>query len=154
MGWLGNALYPVAMPLDHAGLEVLDTEQCLALLARIELGRVAVCTAGFPAIFPVNFRLLDGSVVFRTGEGTKLNSAIWNAGIAFEADAVNSIFEIGWSVMIVGRAAEVVDPTKIAETMHMGLRPWAPGSRSHVIRIMADSISGRRIVGKGETHTG
>jgi len=42
--------------------------------------------------FPVNFRLFDGSVVFRTGEGTKLNSAIWNAGIAFEADAVNSLF--------------------------------------------------------------
>ena len=45
-------------------------------------------------------------------EGTKLNSAIWNAGIAFEADAVNSVFELGWSVMIVGRAEEVVDPSR------------------------------------------
>ena len=132
---------------------MLDTEQCLALLRRVELGRVAVCTAGFPAIFPVNFRLLDGSVVFRTGEGTKLNSAIWNAGIAFEADAVNSVFELGWSVMIVGRAEEVVDPTEIAETVQMGLRPWAPGSRSHVIRIKETSVSGRRIVGNGDTHT-
>jgi len=141
------------MPFDRAGLEVLDTEQCLALLRRIELGRVAVCTAGFPAIFPVNFRLLDRSVVFRTGEGTKLNSAIWNAGVAFEADAVNSVFELGWSVMIVGRAEEIVDPTEIAETVQMGLRPWAPGSRSHVIRIQGDSISGRRIVGKSDTHS-
>ncbi len=132
---------------------MLYPEQCLELLHRVELGRVAVCTAGFPAIFPVNFRLLDGSVVFRTGEGTKLNSAIWNAGVAFEADALNSVLELGWSVLIVGRAEEVIDPTEIAETVQMGLRPWAPGSRSHVIRIKGDSISGRRIIGNGETHT-
>jgi len=106
-----------------------------------------------PAIFPVNFRLLDGSVVLRTGEGTKLNAAIWNAGIAFEADAANSVFELGWSVLIVGTAEEVIEPTEIAETIQMGLRPWAPGSRSHVVRIRAEAVSGRRIVANIEAHT-
>jgi len=37
--------------------------------------------------------------------------------------------------MIVGRAEEVVDPTEIAETVQMELRPWTPGSRSRVISI-------------------
>ena len=114
------------------------------------MGRVAVSTDEGPLVFPVNFALLDDSVVFRTGEGTKLDAAVRNALVAFEADAVNSIFEVGWSVIILGRAEEVTDPTEIDQTTQMGLRPWAPGSRSHVVRIKARTLSGRRIVGASD----
>jgi nitroimidazol reductase NimA-like FMN-containing flavoprotein (pyridoxamine 5'-phosphate oxidase superfamily) len=135
------------MPLDRAGLEILDADQCLGLLRTVLVGRVAVSPGGIPTILPVNFALLDTSVVFRTGDGTKLDAAIRNAVVAFEADAIHSLFETGWSVVVAGVAEEVRDLTKIDRVTQMGLRPWAPGSRSHLIKINPTIVSGRRIMG-------
>lgn len=137
------------MVFDGAGLEILDTPQCLALIRRVQVGRVAVTTDEGPVIFPVNFVVLDGSVVFRTGEGTKLDAAVRNVKVAFEADAVHSTFEIGWSVIILGTAEELHDPAEVERAIQMRLRPWAPGIRSHVVRITATAVTGRRIVGDG-----
>jgi len=134
--------------LDRAGLEILDVGQCLRLLRSVRVGRVAVSSEAVPIIFPVNFGVLDASVVFRTGEGTKLDAAIRNASVAFEADAIHSVFETGWSVVVVGTAEEVLDATEIDRVTQMGLRSWAPGSRSHLIKIRPTTISGRRIVGE------
>src|SRR5262249_15027106 len=54
-------------------LEVLDRDECLALLARESLGRLAVVSDdGRPYVFPVNFALDGAAVVFRTDHGTKL----------------------------------------------------------------------------------
>jgi len=112
---------------------------------------VAVTVEALPTIFPVNFILLDGSVVFRTGDGTKLDAAARNAVVAFEADAIHSLEHHGWSVVVIGMAEEVTDPTEVDRTSQMGLRPWAPGSRSHVVRIQAHTVTGRRII--GDSHT-
>jgi len=99
--------------------------------------------------FPVNFRLFDGSVVFRTGEGTKLNSAIWNAGIAFEADAVNSVFE--------GMERHDRRESRGGRGPHRDRRDGADGTSSVDSRFsvtrhqhQGDSISGRRIVGNSD----
>lgn len=134
------------MTVDQAGLEILDVDQCLRRLRSVQVGRVALSTEAAPLIFPVNFGVLDTSVVFRTGKGTKLDAAIRNAAVAFEADAVHSIFETGWSVVVVGIAEEVLEPTEIDRVTQMGLRPWAPGPRSHLIKIRPTLVSGRRIV--------
>ena len=137
------------MAFDRAGLEILGAPQCLVLIGRVQVGRVAVTIDEGPVIFPVNFIVLDGSVVFRTDEGTKLDAAVRNVKVAFEADAVHSTFEIGWSVVILGTAEEVHDPAEVERAIQMRLRSWAPGIRSHVVRITATSVSGRRIVGDG-----
>lgn len=137
--------------LDRAGLEIVVPDQCWALLRRTQVGRVAVCDGGVPMILPVNFVVRDRSVVFRTGEGTKLDAAIAHAHVAFEAEGIHTIFEVGWSVVVVGRAEQVADPTEIDEVNRAGLRPWAPGSRAHLVRIRASSVSGRRIVGDPES---
>ncbi len=107
-------------------------------------------SGAIPTILPVNFAVLDTSVVFRTGDGTKLDAAVRNAVVAFEADAIHSIFESGWSVVVVGVAEEVHDPTEIDQVTQMGLRPWAPGSRSHLIKINPTIVSGRRIMADGQ----
>lgn len=57
------------------GLEILDTGQCLALAATRPVGRVAVTVGALPAVFPVNYCLVDSRVYFRTGAGTKLDAA-------------------------------------------------------------------------------
>lgn len=58
--------------LDRNGLEILDRQECLALLQRRDLGRVGLVAQGLPAILPVNYRVLDDDVVFATGTGSKL----------------------------------------------------------------------------------
>ena len=58
--------------LIDEGLELLPEQDALELLAGGEVGRVGVTIGALPAIFPVNYRLIDGTIVFRTAPGSKL----------------------------------------------------------------------------------
>ena len=49
-------------------------------------------------------------------------------------------------MIIVGEAEEVTDPAEIDPLESLELEPWAPGLRTHWVRIRATSVSGRRIV--------
>ena len=127
------------------GLELLDEDQCLSLLASGTVGRVGVTVGALPAIFPVNFALSDGAVVFRTGSGTKLAAATDQAVVAFEVDDWQPLEHAGWSVLAVGRASVVEDPEEIAVLRHLPLAPWAPGLREHFVKMPIEFVSGRRI---------
>ena len=63
----------------YDGLEILDEHECRRLLASQCIGRVGVTIGALPAIFPVNYVTVDGDIVFRTGEGTKLRAALERA---------------------------------------------------------------------------
>lgn len=134
------------MKFDRSGLEVLDREECLRLLERVPVGRIVLTMGALPAILPVNFALDDGAIVVRTGAGTKLAAAARNAVVAFEIDDIDPLGETGWSVTAIGRAVEVIDPQQLERARRLPLRPWAPGSRDHYIRIVPEIVSGRRIV--------
>ena len=133
------------MQLEMEGFEILSDEECRELLARMRLGRVAVSFGALPAVLPVNYLLLDGDIAFFTGPGTKLRHAMDNAVVAFEVDWFDENTESGWSVMAVGTACEVADPGAVDAARRGGLRPWAVGERSHLIRIRPEFLSGRRI---------
>lgn len=127
-------------------LELLDEDACLALLATTGIGRVAVTLGALPAVLPVNFGLLDGDIVFWTGEGTKLRAAVTNAVVGFEADVIDPEERTGWSVLAVGRAVEIRDPDTLARARALGIRPWtAASSRSHAVLVHPEFVSGRRI---------
>src|SRR5688500_14773377 len=96
--------------LIDEGLELLDEAECLRLLSTSTIGRVALALGGLPAVFPVNFTMVDGNIVFRTGEGTKLSAALAKTIVGFEADAIDPTYHEGWSVLVVGRAEELVEP--------------------------------------------
>ena len=122
--------------------EEITREDCLSLLARQVLGRVAVADFNAaPHIVPVNF-LLDGdAVVFRTGYGSKFRLAVLRgAPVSFEVDGVDPGQRTGWSVLVQGSATELTAD----DASRLRLEPWAPGLKSHWIRIAAESITGRR----------
>ena len=127
------------------GIGVLDEAECLELLSRSSIGRVAVTIGAVPAVFPVNFRLVDRSIVFRTGTGTKLDAAVRHAVVAFEVDEVDRLYHEGWSVLVVGVANELTDPEPLERALQLPLEPWAPGDRQFIVRIRLDFVSGRRI---------
>lgn len=132
--------------LIDEGLELLTDEEALELLAGAEVGRVGVTMGALPAIFPVNYRVIDGAVVFRTGPGSKLRAATNGAVVAFEVDDHDRAERTGWSVLVVGRAEVVHDLDVTLKALDAGLEPLADGERGAIVRIEPTFVSGRRIV--------
>ncbi len=128
----------------RTGLEELDKGECLRLLHEAAVGRLAVVVDGQPLIFPVNFALDDDSIVLRTDEGTKLHGAR-SGPVAFECDHVDTTYHTGWSVLMTGRAVEVVEPAEVTRLSALPLGPWLPGPTPVWLRIRPRSTTGRRI---------
>jgi len=129
----------------RTGLEVLDRDECLRLLASDPVGRVAVVVDARPMIFPVNYALDGESIVFRSDAGSKVSGATSGFPMSFEIDGIDEIFHTGWSVVVNGVGHEVVDGTELARLRALELRPWASGSKTHWIRIQPKTMTGRRV---------
>ena len=136
-------------PGRQARWQELTKSECFALLARERLGRVAVVDDRGPVVFPVNFVLDRHTVVFRTGQGTKLHAASLGRRVSFEVDGINAAARTGWSVVVRGEAVEVTDRAELARLRELPLRPWAPGARSRYVRILPTALTGRRIAAPG-----
>ncbi len=134
------------MEVDRNGLEILDRQTCLRLLATATLGRVGITFGALPVVLPINFRLVGDRIVFRTGVGTKLDAATCNAIVAFEADDVDPFSHTGWSVVVTGKARAVTDPSELAELRTANIPRWAPSGDGHVVAVSTTMISGRLIV--------
>lgn len=136
------------MPLvdPRTGIEILDRDACLALLAADVIGRLGVVAHGAPRILPVNYVLDDDSVVFRTAPGTKLDVAP-RAPACFEIDRFDREHRTGWSVLVLGRLEEVT-AYQHRDWVHLhtlDVDPWASGDKTHWMRLVPDHISGRRL---------
>lgn len=129
-----------------AGLELLTEEQALDLLTSGEVGRIGLTIGAMPAIFPVNYRVIDGAIVFRTAPGSKLSAAAESAVVAFEVDDYQLADRTGWSVLAVGQAEVVHDLAMIFKLLDAQLQPLPGGRRSSIVRIEPTFVSGRRII--------
>lgn len=132
--------------LIDEGLELLTEDQAWDLLRRAQVGRVGISIGALPAIFPVNYRVVDGAIVFRTAEGSKLAAATEGAVVAFEVDDYRIDERSGWSVLAVGRSTVVHDLDTTFAVLAAGLEPLADGRRGAIVRIEPTFLSGRRIV--------
>ena len=129
---------------DFDGVEVLGAEQCLELLATSGLGRIAVTIGAVPAIFPVQYQLVEGQIVFRAGRGTNLQIASADTVVAFEVDDVDPSWAQGWSVLVVGVARDVKDTVDVASALEETPHLWDSGPGGRVIAILPAFLSGRR----------
>jgi nitroimidazol reductase NimA-like FMN-containing flavoprotein (pyridoxamine 5'-phosphate oxidase superfamily) len=131
-----------AGPYPH--LDVLSREECEAHLAGGGIGHFVFVAPQGPIALPVNFRFLDGDVIFRTrAEGVLAAAA--GSTVSFEVDHIDEAMSAGWSVLITGRAQLVDDPAQLEQLAELGIEPWPGGHREAVIRIGAETISGRAI---------
>jgi nitroimidazol reductase NimA-like FMN-containing flavoprotein (pyridoxamine 5'-phosphate oxidase superfamily) len=127
-------------------LELLEEDDAFRLLAHGEVGRVGVTIGALPAIFPVNYRLIDGCIVFRSSPGSKLSAAASGSVVAFEVDDYHAADRSGWSVLVVGLSEVVHDLDVTFQLLDAGLEPYVDGPRGAVVRIVPTFVSGRRIV--------
>lgn len=129
---------------DRHGIHILDVHECLDRLRTVEVGRLAVMIGDHPEIFPVNFAVDHGSVVFRTAEGTKLAAVVFGANVAFEVDGYNGATADAWSVVVKGRAMEVRDIHERFEATELPLLPWHGSPKPRFVRITPIEVSGRQ----------
>lgn len=127
-------------------MERLDRDECIKLMERHPacVGRVALAGPR-PVIFPVNYAIDRGNVVFRTDPGTKFDAAVHESYVAFEADWVEPSWQIGWSVVVRGQAHVVTDPEELQRVRRLPLLPWAEGDKEKFVSIDTTLISGRRL---------
>ncbi|MFF9038991.1 DUF1918 domain-containing protein [Streptomyces sp. NPDC014892] len=135
----------------HPRLRDLGTEECRELLSTHGVGRVAVTAPdGRPAVVPVNYEVVDDTIVFRTAPDSVLAAAVGKE-VAFEVDHVDEPLSQGWSVLAVGPASVVTDADAVRRlTGQAHTTPWAGGARDMWVSIRAVSLTGRRITAADE----
>jgi nitroimidazol reductase NimA-like FMN-containing flavoprotein (pyridoxamine 5'-phosphate oxidase superfamily) len=135
---------------DHAGLEILTPEECSELLASSPVGRLGFVDRGEPAVLPVTIGMWEGSVVFSTDAGSKLDAAIMSRPVAIEVDEWDVEARTGWSVLVKGTAMTVDDGREIASLDRLGVVPWIEPDRPKTwVRVLPNEITGRRVPAPG-----
>ncbi|MCQ1952351.1 MULTISPECIES: pyridoxamine 5'-phosphate oxidase family protein [Arthrobacter] len=128
-------------PADH-----LTSSQCWTYVRQAKFGRLAVIVDGHPEIFPINFAVDHGTVVFRTAAGTKLAGALSGNPVAFEIDGYDDTLSSAWSVVLKGGATLLDDFSEIMDSEQLALFPWQSGTRNAFVRIEPEVTTGRRFL--------
>ena len=156
------------LPMTHAApdgprFSALSRDECVALLSRHDVGRIAFTFQDRVDIQPINYVYDAGWLYGRTSEGTKLETIAHNRWVAFEVDEVRGPFD--WVSVVVHGAFYRLDleaPTPadrqaaahaagllhnvVPNTFAMGDPvPW----RTVLFRVHVDDITGRRAVPAG-----
>jgi transcriptional regulator with XRE-family HTH domain len=132
-------------PIGRPALEPIEHTECAALIRAGGVGRVVFCEERGPVALPVNFRTLDGDVVFKTALNSALDSALERGPISFEVDHIDEALVEGWSVLLTGWGHVVVDAAERGRIEELGVTPWAGGERRICVRIVPTGLTGRRI---------
>jgi nitroimidazol reductase NimA-like FMN-containing flavoprotein (pyridoxamine 5'-phosphate oxidase superfamily) len=131
-------------------MEELDEKECLRLIGPGGIGRIAYVGRFGPVVLPVNYKLQDEAIVFRTAEhgplDEDLRTGIANAHykVAFEIDEIDSMAGRGWSVLVQGPAHHV-HGAELDAARDAGVVTWAPGNRELFVQIVPSRITGRRV---------
>jgi hypothetical protein len=107
----------------------LDRAEALRLLASVTYGRVVFSLHTLPAIRAVNHLVDDeDGIIVRTRLTAKISTAVSsnaNSGlvVAYQAEDLDPLQRLGWSVVVTGLARTVTDPDQIARYEQL-LHPW------------------------------
>jgi nitroimidazol reductase NimA-like FMN-containing flavoprotein (pyridoxamine 5'-phosphate oxidase superfamily) len=132
-------------------LEKLDEAECLRLISPGGIGRIAYSGRYGVTVLPVNYKLHEGSIVFRTTQDSPLDEDLRTGiasaeyKVAFEIDDFDLAAREGWSVLVQGSAHHVDSESERASVLAAGVEPWPGGVKEHFLRIFPTRIGGRRI---------
>ncbi len=139
------------MTNDQNRTEELSEDACWARLRTGEVARLAVIVEDHPEIFPINYVVDHGTLVFRTAEGTKVHAALAASPVAVEVDGVDPPGEDSgtpaphaWSVVLKGTAEQITATDELMDTTELPLTPWQTGAKGKFVRITPTQVTGRR----------
>lgn len=130
----------------RTGMTILDGDACWELLGSAEYVRLAVVVGDDLEIFPINVVLDGRTVVFRTGEGTKLAAVTISGRVTLEADGYDPALDEVWSVVVKGDAERLDSFPDIDRAEQLPLQPWTGHPKQWFVRVYPKQITGRRFV--------
>ncbi|GHI82272.1 MULTISPECIES: pyridoxamine 5'-phosphate oxidase family protein [Streptomyces] len=127
----------------------LDRAEALRLLSTVSLGRIVFTQHALPAVRPVNHLVENEAIIVRIHEDGALASLVAPADapgvvVAYEADVIDSVTHLGWSVVVTGYARVVADADEVDRYAHL-LRPWVAHRMTSTLRIRPDLVTGFRL---------
>jgi hypothetical protein len=129
-----------------AVLDSMTVAECRQHLAGGGIGRFLFVEPGRgPVAIPVNFRMDEDDVVFRTGSEGSVAAGVHQSPVSFDVDHLDDALSEGWSVLVTGEARVITDPGEIARAASLNIEPWAGGNKAAYVRLTARQITGRRI---------
>ncbi|MGD0312579.1 MAG: pyridoxamine 5'-phosphate oxidase family protein [Acidimicrobiales bacterium] len=132
-------------PSDRPTLEPLTIGECEALIAPGGVGRVVFSDERGPVALPVNFRVSEGDIVFRTEPNAGFVTSLATGDVSFEVDHLDETLTEGWSVLLTGKSHVIVDPGEVRRAQSLAIVPWAAGDRDAYVCLVPREITGRRI---------
>jgi nitroimidazol reductase NimA-like FMN-containing flavoprotein (pyridoxamine 5'-phosphate oxidase superfamily) len=132
-------------PLETPALEILDEDECIELLAREPIGRLALSANALPVVLPVNFVLVDRTIVLASDAGIKVRAAQEHTVACLEVDGYDRLNHSGWSVLATGVLREITDRVRLEEARALPLSPWAIAKPHHYLELPVELLSGRRL---------
>jgi DNA-binding protein len=118
--------------------ERLDAPECLRLLRGGGVGRVVWQSDDGLTVLPVNYRIVDDSVIFHTGAASTLARLVEPTSVAFQVDEIDHATAVGWSVLVRGTSG----PCEAAEVASFLPRDPAIG-----VAVRIEEVTGRVISG-------
>ncbi|WP_241002293.1 pyridoxamine 5'-phosphate oxidase family protein [Streptomyces sp. CB01881] len=123
----------------------LTEPECWSLIGTHGVGRVGLPVQPGPAVYPVNYAVTEGTIVYRTAARGSAAPAD-GSPVSFQVDHIDDHLSRGWSVLVLGEAHHVDDSDEAERLSQLpGTTPWAGGDRPLWVRIRPDEITGRRL---------
>jgi nitroimidazol reductase NimA-like FMN-containing flavoprotein (pyridoxamine 5'-phosphate oxidase superfamily) len=147
----GGSAPPDTAVSSRRVVEQLDEAACLELLSTGRIGRLIYNSRYGPIALPSEYKVRDGSIVFRTylvtftEEDLRTGIAHAEYQVVMEVDQVDPDAREAWVVLVRGTAHHLDTEAERASIADIGLESWVEGEPEHFIRLDPVSIAGQRI---------
>jgi nitroimidazol reductase NimA-like FMN-containing flavoprotein (pyridoxamine 5'-phosphate oxidase superfamily) len=136
---------------EDPDIEHLSVDECWSLLGGDGIGHLATATVDVvtgavkPDIFPIDYLVHNGAILFRSAPGSKLIDLAKQPAIAFQAGRRER--RVYWSVVVHGTAERMGLDREIEESGIRELHITHPTEKWNYVRIEVDDITGIRFRG-------
>jgi nitroimidazol reductase NimA-like FMN-containing flavoprotein (pyridoxamine 5'-phosphate oxidase superfamily) len=122
----------------------LDEETCWTYLSGASVGRLAVRAEEGVDIFPINVKVKDRVIYFRSAPGSKLMDITRFPLVAVEVEGES--LGSRWSIVVKGEAQRMSSDADIHASGVMNLETLTPTEKQNFVRILPNSVTGRKVV--------
>ena len=133
---------PAAEFRTSRGFTVLTRQDCMRLLERGGVGRIAVPGRPAPTMRPVNFALQDGCIVMRTADPALSAAASKALAASFEFDEIHNEDHRAWNVIVTGKLEALGDDGRLDGR---AVNAWAPSEGERSIALRIADVNGREV---------